>query len=207
MESKKFIEKYGLTKDGVVAAFDRSDSYAEAASILNLRFAYQARRARREFSLDEFIFGRDPSGSKSSSEIRVASLLRRHGFAVTYTNHNCPYDLLVNETARVEVKCASYRPLAGREDDLGWSFNIHRHGIVAEGQVDAYILRLEEAPFGMGAIHLVFPSPIGKPTVGISLRSLLTRYAKYYNAFSNIPVAVRDQYSTSDDSKGLSVSA
>ncbi len=113
----------------------------------------------------------------------VAALLKWHGHQVKImptSGEPSPYDLLVGEKHRVEVK------VCARRTDGFWFFNIHRHGILDESSVDAYILRLEQVPEFKCALHLVIPAPIKRSTVTISLRSLITRYARYYNRFDYI---------------------
>lgn len=103
------------------------------------------------------------------------------------------YDILANGK-RIEAKQSEFG--SGRKQ--AWFFNIHRHGVVEESQVDFYILRLEAAPIFKAAIHLVLPAPIGRPTIVISLRSLLVRYGKYYNRVDLIDPTI-----TIDDRTGL----
>lgn len=108
----------------------------------------------------------------------VAAWLGAHGYPVSIQKeHTSPFDLLC-AGKRIEVKVSPRRP-----SDNIWFFNIHRHGIMSEGAVDVYILRLENVPDFKYAIHLIIPAPIGKATVQISLRSLITRFGRYYNRF------------------------
>jgi len=114
----------------------------------------------------------------------VAAWLEAHGFKVkrlpTSGPNDLPYDLLVNGEKRVEVK------VCFRRDDGNWKFNIHRHGILDESNVDVYVLRLEGVPDFKAALHLIIPAPLGSMTIAISLRSLITRFGRYYNRFDFI---------------------
>ena len=108
----------------------------------------------------------------------VAAWLGNSGYpAAIPKRHTSPFDLLC-AGKRIEVKVSPRRPY-----DNKWFFNIHRHGILSESEVDVYILRLENVPDCKAAIHLIIPAPIGKPTVGITIRSLITRFGRYYNRF------------------------
>ena len=46
--------------------------------------------------------------------------------------------------------------------------------------MDAYIFRLEGLPDSKKPLHLVIPAPLKSLTVGITLRSLITTYGRYY---------------------------
>lgn len=82
--------------------------------------------------------------------------------------YHSPFDLLVR-SFKVEVKCA--KPIKGE-----WKFNIHRHNKVKESNVDFYILRLDKFPYSKKAMHLVLKAPLRKPTVTVTIRSLLEKY-------------------------------
>jgi hypothetical protein len=86
-----------------------------------------------------------------------------------------PFDALVNGK-RVEMKAARFSK--GK-----LKFNIHRHNVLDESSVDVYILRLDDFPYSRKAVHLVIPAPIGRHTVSITIRSLLSRYHRYIDCF------------------------
>ena len=113
------------------------------------------------------------------AEIAICKWLRQvHKIpSQVVTQYKAPFDILANGY-RVECKVSSYNKLPY---GWGWSFNIHRHGILNESQTDFYVLKLCNVPGFIYAIHLVVPAPIGIPVVIISLRSLLTRWGKYFN--------------------------
>lgn len=119
------------------------------------------------------------------AQARVRNWLRIcHGIHCISAGYYAPFDLLTSDGIRIEVKYSPYRDLGGRKlGKKAWVFNIHRHGLVAEGQVDAYVLRCARAPeVGIGAaIHLILPAPVRKATICITPRSLLTRYAQFFN--------------------------
>ena|ERR1700679_1917299 len=106
---------------------------------------------------------------------QVTAFLRRYKFSVHEQQFHSPFDLLVNNK-RIEVKAAGFDTTK-----KFWLFNIHRHNVLDETNVDIYILRLENVPGFTYAIHLIIPAPLGVFNVQISLRSLLTRWGKYFN--------------------------
>lgn len=93
-------------------------------------------------------------------------------------DYKSPYDVVCCGK-RIELKTAGFL-----EDH--WQFNIHRHGKLNEASTDVYILRLEGVPGFKAAICLIVPAPIGQPTISISLRSLLTRWSRFYDRFDFI---------------------
>ena len=106
-------------------------------------------------------------------EHNVCQLLIRNGRQVQRGRYNEPFDILVDGKTHIEVKtCRSII----KRGQTAWFFNIHRHGVLDEQGVDAYIFRLENVPETSAAIHLLFKAPLGILTVVISIRSLLNRY-------------------------------
>lgn len=117
----------------------------------------------------------------NKQERAAIEAMKRYGLNPIIEPFNCPWDVTCNGK-RVELKAASFTKNF-------WRFNVHRHGRMNESPVDFYVFRLEAAPailLGKAAIHLVLPAPLETPTVAISPRSLLTRYAKYFNRFDLI---------------------
>ncbi len=115
------------------------------------------------------------------SERNVVNWLRLKGFPDARSmNYDSHYDIYVNDK-RVEVKVAKAQK--DRQNHSVWRFNIHRHGVLKETGVDAYILRLEDVPEFTYAIHLILPAPLGVMSVSITMRNLITRYAKYFENF------------------------
>jgi len=120
-----------------------------------------------------------------NGQIRVWQWLANHGIDATYAKYQDSYDLIVGHL-HIEVKTAHFsRGL--------WRFNIHRHGKLKEGEVHWYILRLLGVPGFKSAIHLVIPSPIGTPNVQISIRSLVTRWGRFYNKVDGIKAGLTPQ--------------
>ena len=106
----------------------------------------------------------------TSAEKKIVDALRKRGFKSIRAPYRSPFDLVV-DGARVEVKCA-------RSTSKGrWVVNFHRHGILDESKVDAYIVRLMDVPSSLFPIHLVFKAPTGTLSVGYTFRSLVTDYA------------------------------
>jgi hypothetical protein len=95
------------------------------------------------------------------------------------------FDILYGEK-RIEVK-------ASRRSDNGlWYFNIHRHGVLKEDGIFAYIFRVEDVPGFEYALHLVVPAPLGRSTIVLSLRSLILYWGRFANRLSVIDPAVRE---------------
>lgn len=84
-------------------------------------------------------------------------------------DYNAAYDLVAGNV-RIEVKAA---PLKNKK----WRFNIHRHGVVDERDVDVYVLVLEGLM--KYRLYCVIPAPLNTPTLEISLRGLFGKFAKY----------------------------
>lgn len=108
-----------------------------------------------------------------TAEWHVAQILRFYGRAVSLKTYNHPYDLLVDEQFRIEVKCADMQM---QDDAPLWKFNIHRHGVVNE-RADFYVFRLEHVPFTKYAVHLLFKAPLETSVAQVSFRSLLNKDA------------------------------
>lgn len=103
---------------------------------------------------------------------RIASVLHSRGYHVkSKLPYNSKFDLLCNGK-RVEVKTADMR------EDNSWVVNIHRHGILDEGQVDVYVFELH-ALFFPSPVLLFFPAPIGAKTLAFHLFGLIR--GKYWN--------------------------
>jgi hypothetical protein len=117
------------------------------------------------------------------AEDKVYDLLRSNGIKVIRSNYKSPYDYLY-EGKRIELKHS--KGTMRLDGHTIWKFNIHRHGVLDESQVDFYIFRLENVPEFSYAIHLVIPAPLGSATLEITLRSLITQYAIHFNRFDLI---------------------
>jgi hypothetical protein len=113
-------------------------------------------------------------------EENVAMVLYQSGRKVKRMSRRSPFDLLIDDTWRVEVKVAGMRMCEGAPL---WSFNLHRHGKLNEKNVDWYILRLEDIPFCKYAIHLLLRAPAKQLVVSITLRSLLNGQAELATKF------------------------
>ena len=103
-------------------------------------------------------------------ERQVASLLQAFGHKIHHMPYQSPFDLLMDGKLRIEIKTAPPITKLGRPC---WNFNIHRHNIVEESQIDYYILRFENVPWCKYAIHALFKAPIEKPTLQFGFRQLL----------------------------------
>jgi hypothetical protein len=105
-----------------------------------------------------------------AGERRVQMVLYQHGRKTKRMKYACEFDLLVDDIWRVEVKTAKPQKRSGEQST--WKFNLHRHGKLLEN-TDWYILRMEDVPFTKRAIHLLLRSPVGKPSITVTLRGLL----------------------------------
>jgi hypothetical protein len=107
-----------------------------------------------------------------NGEKKAMNKLRSVGFKKIRLPFASSCDAIVHN-ARVEIKYAL--PSANGE----WRVNIHRHGILRETEVDAYVFCLDEVPGCKSApIYLVFEAPLNTPTIAFTFRSMVTRYAK-----------------------------
>lgn len=113
-------------------------------------------------------------------EYEIQRALKFKGVWVKKMHYACDFDLLVDRGYKVEVKTAGMQMKCGGVPV--WKFNIQRHGALRE-KCDFYIFRLEGVPFSKAAIHLLLSAPLGRKTVLISMRSLITKYSKYAVAY------------------------
>lgn len=107
------------------------------------------------------------------AEKYVAGVLRAKGYAVSsVSKYKAPFDLFCNGK-RIEVKVARVNA------SLKWSVNIHRHGKLNEGSVDAYIFLLDFRHLDKKKpLVLLRKAPIECCTLTYSLDSLLTIHHK-----------------------------
>jgi len=104
-------------------------------------------------------------------QYQVYRLLMVHGRKCQMARYNESFDMLIDDTHRIEVKtCPSTRK------DGKWLANIHRHGVLNENGTDAYIFRLEGVPGTTAALHLLMTAPLKKHCLVFSVRSLLYKY-------------------------------
>lgn len=106
----------------------------------------------------------------------LVAWLTRNDVPAYLAGHTAPFDIYTNKGMRIEVKASAFREV--KQDSWGWFFNIHRHGVVNNDNVDAYILvclpdQMLEIVGLRSIIRLIVPAPITELTISISLRSLL----------------------------------
>ena len=117
------------------------------------------------------------------------TLISQHcGLRTKFFGGNNPskFDILVDGSVRVECK-DSRRGYGGR-----WHFPIARHGELNESEVDFYIFALR----GMAKrarVYVILPAPIGKTGLCMSMRSLLTRYARFIDNWDAITNLARER--------------
>jgi hypothetical protein len=126
------------------------------------------------------------------SEYQVANQIRLHcktkcravggvkRTAADGTNRGTlPYDVLTTNGLRIEVKDAI------RNKRGEWTFNFARHGKLDESEVDFYVLCLR----GLSKHYRVFvviPAPMKVNSKHISLRQLISQWARYISNWQQI---------------------
>lgn len=109
-----------------------------------------------------------PQETGFGGEYSLLATLKRHGFNCQHMGVYNPFDVLVDGKIRIEVKSASMN----RHGE--WKFNIHRHGVLDESEVDFYVFRLDGIPHHPNGAHLMAKAPLGTKVFRVSIRSLLT---------------------------------
>lgn len=115
-----------------------------------------------------------PPQSGLTDERRVCTWLRRYIPNARPAQHGEKGDIICG-SKHVEVKSCRGR------NKGEWGFNLQRHGVLDETDIDAYILRLDNVPGFERAIHLVLPAPFRRSTITITLRSLMTYWGRFFN--------------------------
>jgi hypothetical protein len=120
-----------------------------------------------------------PYENGAFAEKYVAQRLRRLGYRVREMRHTSPFDLLLDDHLRIEVKY-------GRPDSAWrWPINFHHAGQVQDSKCDFYVVLLDGIPGNKKMpVYLVIPSPIETPTISFSFSSLVRRYAEYVDNFA-----------------------
>jgi len=117
----------------------------------------------------------------NNGQLQLAQYLRYHKIPVSTMPYNCSYDLQVKD-CRIEIKTAALREVSST--GYGWSFNIHRHGVI-KNDCDIYVFILHEVPHTHYSIYLLFPAPIDKTVIEIGVKDFFQgRYLKQAEAFS-----------------------
>ena len=127
----------------------------------------------------------------------IRSTLRaRHGLlskAMPITK--CPFDLLVGGKARIEVKTTETLVRQKNTDILNYKFRLSRHGALATGQADFFVLRVPpiEALGMRYALYLIVPASEieHRHTVNVTPRNLITKWAGSVNRWNLIAEACR----------------
>jgi len=133
----------------------------------------ETRRTRSELVLESY-----------RQEDAVYCWARSYLKGLQKAKHADSFDLIYQEK-RIEVK-------ASRMDQSGlWHFNVHRHGVIKEDGIFAYILRLEGVPGFEHALHLVIPAPLKVYTLVLSLRSLILHWGRFANNLQLIEPSLR----------------
>ena len=120
-----------------------------------------------------------------TGEELVATLLSRYGCKVSRARKRQginaePFDLLVDGKP-IEVKTSHPHLPAKRPGLVFWRFNIHRHAILSEDKIFAYVLRFENFPGCNCGLYMFFRSPLERKVLTITLAAILKR-PEYYNA-------------------------
>lgn len=120
-----------------------------------------------------------------SAEVEVAAILCSMGFPAVLAPHPSPFDIDC-AGVRVEVKFASLCYCDKNSIKNHWQFNIHRHGVVNESEVDVYVLVCGGSRVEKCRYFLVVPAPLAAATYQVSIRSLKTRHLQYLNRWEII---------------------
>lgn len=133
----------------------------------------------------------------SNFELHEKKLLQLNGYLSSMgmkpsiaNRTNSPYDILVLNKARLEVKVAEAHKKARDGNSFSWQFNIHRHGEIVRGKVDFYVFYIPPiVEFGFKQwIALIIPASEvdGKNTVQISPVTLMLKWGKFHNRYDLI---------------------
>lgn len=99
----------------------------------------------------------------------VKSILRSYGHTVKdFARPWSPFDILMDGKIKIEVKTCSYS-----SKRKYWLFNIHRHNVLNEANVDFYVLRFNDVPGTNRAINALYRAPLNVSTMVFSMRELL----------------------------------
>lgn len=118
--------------------------------------------------------------------------LKQHGFRLKRMKKSwSTFDILLNDKVRVEFKTSKFTKTVTQngtnENYLRYScdFNIQRHNIVKEDGCDFYVLDFHPCPFSLSGLTLIVPKDVigKKPTVCITFRSLINKWARFSNDF------------------------
>jgi hypothetical protein len=103
--------------------------------------------------------------------LKIRDKLYGAGFASVRSSKGRDSTLIV-DGANVSVKIAS--PSAAGK----WKVNIHRHGVLDESGVDAYLICLHGVPGnGVMPIYLILPAPVNRSCYAFTTSSLIRIYA------------------------------
>ena len=108
---------------------------------------------------------------KSLDLSKVRAKLSNAGF-VSISKAKGRESLLIIDGLRVEVKQSSL------SSGKWWKINLHRHGILDESDVDAYLLLLNGVPGVAGgmSLYLIIPAPQNVKGLAISFSSLMRQW-------------------------------
>jgi hypothetical protein len=108
------------------------------------------------------------------AEISVVNALRYRGVACHHVgDYKSQWDVATDDgDQHIEVKYAGNN---GRGLDSRWNVNVHRHNDLNEDGVDWYVVVLE----GITRFNtfVILPTPLRRPTLVFSLRSLLNKHS------------------------------
>ena len=99
----------------------------------------------------------------------VKAILRSYGHtAEDFSRPWSPFDILMDGKIKIEVKTGRYII-----KQKCWLFNIHRHNVLNETDVDFYVLRFNDIPGTDRAINALYKAPLNVYTMNFSIRELL----------------------------------
>jgi len=108
---------------------------------------------------------------KSLDLSKVRAKLSSAGF-VSISKAKGRESVLIIDGLRVEVKQSSL------SSGKWWKVNLHRHGVLDESDVDAYLLLLNGVPGVAGgmSLYLIIPAPQNVKGLAISFSSLMRQW-------------------------------
>lgn len=125
---------------------------------------------------------------KSLDLSKVRAKLSSAGF-VSISKAKGRESVLIIDGLRVEVKQCSL------SSGKWWKINLHRHGILDESTVDAYLLLLNGVPgCGAMALYIVIPAPQNVKGLAISFSSLLGKWRDNIEAWGLLKDMIESRF-------------
>jgi hypothetical protein len=131
------------------------------------------------------------------AETRAQSALATMGIITRRANHRSPFDLYTERGTRIEVKQSAFRynkfgpytRIEGKKKHpitmRGWFFNLQRHGVMDQDNVDFYLFLCDPSPtsaqvFCTDAFYVVAVSPLDGKVECVTLDKLIKRNPRFF---------------------------